>query len=516
MNDDNTFYDKLNETTSEWFDKTPDYVHSVGYGYKFVDGKRTDQLSITFYLNKKLTISEVPESELLPKTISVNGVEILTDVIESQMAKYAASCWDYNANMRYGWTDIWQINYLRDKIRPLKGGLSIANFAGSMYQIDKDNNPVGTGQYFDYSVGTMGLIVVDNQDNSLVGLTNAHVVVGRNTWEWNQTQYQTEAKNTFGIFNNSGAHRIYNCIDDVKMPIYGSTRTGSFVQNIYQPGESNDGTINFIYDSEIGKVKRFVSNIPYQNGSNYVDAALISLKQGSLDEWGNGLNVDESNCYNVYCLDYLVDGPMKFATTAEINSVLAGGNELYSVGRSTGPKGLEFGSSLKLIATNVTINIGDGVLNNTYTDALKFQYQDYSPYPVDFGDSGSVLIARFGNQVSTYEYKIIGLVFAVQTQDSPNTSNFAVACRIDRVASALNISAIPTTNNKPEIPKYKDSSAMNVTRFISGVKSNKVSGILCSAHPTNKYWQAGIVYSGDSTVDSLPVNNSSTYNCLNQ
>ena len=472
MNNDNTFHNKLNEVTSEWLDKTPDYVHSVGYGYKFVSGKRTDELSITFYLNKKLAISDIPEAELLPKTINVSGVEIATDVIESRMAKYAeGSSYYYNPSMRYGRVGFEGIDILRWYTRPLKGGISIANFGGSMYQTDQNGNPVGTGQYLNYSLGTMGLVVVDNQDNSLVGLTCAHVVVGRNTWEWNQTQYQTEAKNTFGIFNNSGAHRIYNCIDDVKMPLYGTTRTGIYPQTIYQPGESPEGSVDFIYNfdryggsTEIGKVKRFVASVPQGNGSNYVDAALISLNQSDLDERESfkicGFNLNQ-NWYSP---------AMQFATTEEINSVLTNGNELYSVGRTTGPKGLEFWTSLKLIATNVTINIGDGVLNNTYTDALKFQYEDYSPYPVDLGDSGSVLIARFDDFIFGYAYKIIGLVFGVQTQDSPNTSNFAVACRIDRVASALNISAMQPDLYSYET-KYRDSSAMTVNRFISGVKS---------------------------------------------
>ena len=514
MNNDNTFHDKLKEVISEWFDKTPDYVHSVGYGYKFIDGNKTDTLSITFGLDKKLAISDVPEAELLPKIISVNGVEIATDVIESTKAKYAASCYDYNSNMRYGYTDFSEINDLRDTQRRLQGGLSIANFAGTMYQTDQNNNPVGTGQYFNYSFGTMGLIVVDNQDNSLVGLTCAHNVVGRNTWEWNRTSYQTETQNAFGIFNNSNteAHRTYNCIDDVKMPLYGTTRTGIYPQIIYQPGESLDGSIDFVNsDNSIGTVKRFVASVPAPYGSNYVDAALISLKQ---------YLIDESYCFNIYGFNLnkgnLLNPAMQFATKEEIDSILDNDNELYSVGRTTGPKGLEFGSSLKLISTNVTINIGDGILNNTYVDALQFAYEDYSPYPVDLGDSGSVLIARFDDPLWGYTYKIIGLVFGVQTLDYPSTSNLAVACRIDRVASALNISAIPELNYNPYWPKYTDSSAMTVNRFISGVKSIKVSGILCPAKTNNIYWQAGIVYSGDSTVDDVPVNNSSTFNCLNQ
>lgn len=53
-------------------------LQGMGIGYKQVEGKKTDDLSITFFVEKKLKISEIPLGKLLPTTL--DGVKC--DVVE--------------------------------------------------------------------------------------------------------------------------------------------------------------------------------------------------------------------------------------------------------------------------------------------------------------------------------------------------------------------------------------------------------------------------------------------------
>jgi endonuclease G len=59
-------------------------VSSIGIGYKVRDGKQTNELSIQFTVNTKATPEALGELDTkeLPKSITVAGVEIPTDVIE--------------------------------------------------------------------------------------------------------------------------------------------------------------------------------------------------------------------------------------------------------------------------------------------------------------------------------------------------------------------------------------------------------------------------------------------------
>jgi hypothetical protein len=52
-------------------------VTGVDVGYKYVDGKKTDELSIRVYVEEKKAEQDVPANERIPKTIK--GVK--TDVI---------------------------------------------------------------------------------------------------------------------------------------------------------------------------------------------------------------------------------------------------------------------------------------------------------------------------------------------------------------------------------------------------------------------------------------------------
>lgn len=60
-------------------------VSSVGVGYKHVDGQPTGELAVQFTVNEKVSEPEALEAlgtSPLPESITVNGVEVPTDVIE--------------------------------------------------------------------------------------------------------------------------------------------------------------------------------------------------------------------------------------------------------------------------------------------------------------------------------------------------------------------------------------------------------------------------------------------------
>ena len=54
-------------------------VTGCAVGYKYIDGKKTNQLCIICYVNKKITIEKLTKKDMIPKLIE----GIPTDVVES-------------------------------------------------------------------------------------------------------------------------------------------------------------------------------------------------------------------------------------------------------------------------------------------------------------------------------------------------------------------------------------------------------------------------------------------------
>jgi endonuclease G len=57
-------------------------VTSVGIGYKVVAGKRTNELAIQFAVDEKVARPETLGSSPLPSTVSFEGMEFPTDVVQ--------------------------------------------------------------------------------------------------------------------------------------------------------------------------------------------------------------------------------------------------------------------------------------------------------------------------------------------------------------------------------------------------------------------------------------------------
>ena len=361
----------LRKLVEKYYDETPEDVVGVTYTKKMKDGKYTDEDAIVFTVKKKKPIDEIPEDEMLPEVINFNGSELKTDVIEGSYELLQCQTWVIPPTNR-------------NKFRPLKGGVSVTNYT---------NSP-GT-------VGTLGFIAVDTESNSLVGVSNNHVLV----------------KNAFSA-----------SYVDINLP----PLTNSFQNMVTQP---NDG-VDVGLQSSIGIVKKYVP-LSGQPISNTADVALTTVNQSDIDTG----------------VSYLQEGlngwsqPLEFATTEEIDSLSAGTIDLFSAGRTTGPKG-EGATKLRVFSTVSTFNIGYFNGDPVMYDSIKFSNSigfwatastlnpgQICTYPIAPGDSGSALLADFSGT-----RKIVGLVFA-GASDSLGRTIYAFANRIDDVAEQIGISA---------------------------------------------------------------------------
>ena len=285
-------------------------------------------------------------------------------------------------------------------------------------------------------MGTLGFVGVDNQTNSLVGVSNNHVLI--------EDAFLANERSTSGE----------------KSSIYENMVT--------QPNESG----NYGLQNAIGIVKKYVplSGTSYYNS---VDCALTTLNETDID----------STSYRQYGMTGWTQ-PLTFASTSEIDNLLSTNPNLFSAGRTTGPKGE---GDMKLfvdsISTTISINYNKQGTSTTiyFEDCIRF-YASASTtptgfvctYPIAGGDSGSALVADFSGT-----RKIIGLVFAGSYFNGQVVRG--LANRIDKVAEQMDIS--PWTGGTVN---YSDTGNTQ-THTVSGLSSEPY--IVLSG---NTYWQAGL------------------------
>lgn len=407
---------EIKNLISDLYQATPDNI-GVGFGYKIIGDQQTDQESIVFLVPKKIPLSELKEEEILPNTtFNLGNRTIVTDVIE------VGEIVPFACNPAcYTWQTVPPPN--RQFIRPVQGGISLTS-------------KTKTG-----SVGTLGAIVVDTETNALVGLTNNHVVI--------RDAFYTDQRNPLGPIENE-----YDIID-------GGVRDPDLA---YQPGEfgANPAYI-------IGQVIRYVPI--YSDGTpSKVDGALVSVDCDPV--------TDPTESFKQFGIDYAT--PMPFATTAEIDNLMATNPMLRSSGRTTGAKDGP-PCPLRTFAIGVSVPVGpypkQGVpVTVPFTELIQFVRPENDPnlatvcqYPIYPGDSGSVLIADFGGT-----YKIIGLNFA-------GSEYYGFACRIDNVATELGVKAwdgLP----KPVVDN-------DTIDYITVNGSNDVKTQVCDG---KTYWQVGL------------------------
>ena len=325
----------------------------------------------------------------------------------------------------------------RSYTRPVKGGLSMTSL--------NNNN----------TVGTFGLVVKDVATGCVLGLTNNHVSIA--------DAFYTNARDL-----NTQIQNDYDPVD-----------------SIYQ---GTEGAGYFNPANIIGRGVRYVPLHPQSSGlTNNVDAALFSLNSSVLSN---------NQSWKQVGLDSVVTDHLPFATTLEIDNLLASNTQLYSSGRTTGPKG---GATcpLKAFQLGVSFPINYKMQGNyvtvTMTDAIAYfkppvehpESQDPAEYgaccnPVRGGDSGSALIADIGGTI-----KVIGLVFAGSTPGcdvGPNSYTYGLACRIDEIASQLGI----TSWNKGDELKAVNTNTMEYITEPGGSDQKTKS---CDG---KTFWQVGL------------------------
>ena len=327
--------------------------------------------------------------------------------------------------------------------RPIKGGLSMTSLNNSN------------------TVGTFGLVVKDVATGALVGLTNNHVTI--------QDAFYTSQRNLAGVLQNE-----YSPVD-----------------NIYQDAEyaGVPPATNII-----GRSLRYVPIYPVTSGlTNSVDAAIFSI---------NLADISTTQSWRQVGLDSVVVDNLPFATTGEIDTLLAVNPQLYSSGRTTGPKGgatcplklFELGStfSINYIRQGVdTTVIMENTLGYFKPPLENPETQDPGQYgyccnPVRGGDSGSALIADIGGTI-----KVIGLVFAgggAGCDGGDNSYTFGYACRIDEVASQLGI----TSWDKEDLLAVVKTSTIEYKTELGG-SNDKTK--LCDG---KTFWQAGLTNTLDN------------------
>ena len=421
---------RLNEVTAELNRTTPENITGVGYGLAQRNGKTLSEYCITFTVDKKLPLDEIPEENRIPSQIEIDGVIYNTDVVEGvhEFTGYV-NCSDSDPSF-YSWQSTRPAN--QNTARPLVGGVSIGNvttgFLGS---------------------GTMGFIAVDNDDDTLVGISNNHVLI----------------KDAFYTSERDPNLILTNTVGNVGVQ---ATFADTFEVN------------------PIGVIKKyqpiFEDPVP-----NLADVACVAISQ--VDEEGNS-TIDSNESWKQSGFENITSPP-RFATTSEIDAALNNPNqEFFSSGRTTGPKGEGI---TKLYCTDPVQSVRIGGWNKQGTGVIVkydscFGYSakgpntpegDYCYFPIDAGDSGSAVLTMIGG-----EYVIVGLAFAGRHNGtSERLFEKAFACRIDNVAAALNIRAWDGSLNGIN---FSDTENVE-TYVVEGLSTEKA--IIRNG---KTYWQAGL------------------------
>lgn len=424
----------IKEKIQELYNNKSNNVKFIGYGYKITNNQTTDIPSITFAVEKKLPINEIPEQEIIPNAINIGNDFFLTDVIECHndaspfndcyvCDDYASSFNDMTAN--------------RSQYDNVKCGTSI-------------------GQYDSTKTGTLGMIVVDNDTNKLVGLTAAHVLVD----------------NFVNVAERIQENPPYNIFD----------------KRVLQPGRLDDSD-QYIQNT-IGLVKRYYPVSKISSNHNYIDAAIFSVS-----------NID-TNSIEYVGLNNTQSIP--FATTQELDTLVKNNNhfQIYKSGRTSGY--ISCPMSAKYVGVSVTIHYGYASIK--YDDNIIFTYdlKENNKYMNNVycpGDSGQAIIANI-NGIN----KIIGIAVAGGALSAGSTRNFAVVHRIDKIATLLNIS-------------HWDGISVNTSSFDSWTYAQEpIAGVSSDPYVIQdgiKYWQVGTSYYDNNAenISSLEYNtqNNSLY-----
>jgi hypothetical protein len=422
----------------------PEYITSVMVGPS-EDQSKNGKICV------KVTVSDISQTDnetkdideiigLLPSSFISNGVSY--DVEVRYGIHKSFTCQEDYPEFYY-WQDGEVTN--RNVHRPVKGGISVTNYTD-----------------LSSSRGTFGFTAIDNDTNSVVGVTNVHVII----------------KDGF-----------YASERDVSQPFYPVENSANAI--ITQPNEVTQG-----FSYRIGEVKKYQPFISLGStstvGVNKIDSATFSLDLLN----GQGDTITSTESYKQLGFeDFNSGNGFDFATSEEIDSMISvdslgnmtTNNELFISSRTTGIKGngdmkifpVEQGTvtlqyNKQNIATYVQIiECFEFVASTGATDAIN---GNTCPYPAAGGDSGSAIIANFNG-----EYKIVGQLFAGYEENGVPVKG--VFCRIDNIAELLNISP---WNSSVTSYNFSDTSQTEF-HYVEGLSDQKTLTL-----SGKTFWQVGI------------------------
>lgn len=399
---------------------------------KEVGGEQTSTDSFTFFVGQKVPESELAKDKILPKSITLPGGKVVaTDVVEGLCMPMG-----YIDGLAYQDCDEKDATANATKQRPIMGGTSI---------LPKHAKDKGEGAF-----GTLGCLVVDNEDGTLCALTNAHV-----------------ACEDFFLPNFNG-----------KTPRPADQLSAASIvnQDIFQ-GTESDGIAKLGDADSIGIVKRYSPigalgkvdtsqvSTPYYKTFGRVnavtgrptimcDAALIALKASvvSNDSWKQlGITSQGSSAPDFVTMAEYVQVMYDSAWGSfgtDTNSSPTTGPKMFASSRTSGPKEgdpeIEFLAPMTALTVPFRSSVSSaGYAMVTVTETFSFGLKKDSKPAKTLchnsmlaGDSGSTIWVEINGT-----WKILGLAFASWTNPKTLDTKMGFAMPMPIVAQVMNISA---------------------------------------------------------------------------
>lgn len=469
-------------------------ANAVSISRKKVNGKDIGKICVRFSVLKKIDKSELSNKKIIPEKIEYNGKVYETDVEQQSPAKFLdcgfTPCFSYNEELER-WEQVLvspEDTEQRTKLRPLTGGLSICNF-------DDDS----------FATGTLGQLCIDERDNTIVGLTNAHVVIHdvrfNKDKELCYTPYNKRVAQP-GIADDLRADNTYGGLNP--WDLLGSPMV---LREAYI-NEHNIGTVKRHWPIESDTDGQWQTQDPiniYMNGRyNQIDAAIVAVTSEVVDNTSVASRSRAFGIFNISDNDlvpWATDAQMEQLIQDFDNGVII---HVAKSGRTTGTTGFNYeNGNCPAVITEISAYVpvtyaegrDNGVMDKSDTededpvlcpfeDCLVFEYfppiehplfpQMCPTAPLAGGDSGSVLVTNhFGGDV------VIGHCFA-------GGGTTGIATRIDHVRNTLNVRG-PTIADVQSALTFTDYSQANYITA-SGVNVES-SGYLM--YNGKKYWQIG-------------------------
>jgi hypothetical protein len=393
----------------DFYETTSDNVCGVGFGFKTVGNETQQTSSVVFYVREKKPKEEIPQSELLPATLTINGKEYKTDVVElpATSVGYFGTCYTY-ANQAE--SEIARLQGFPTPLLPMRGGQEIVMC------------PDPSTAYGGYAVGTLGFFGIDLLDNKIVGVTNTHVAV----------------ENTYfaGDVRRPPADELLEPLNIIEPRHF--ALTGQKYPNC---ALIRDNGVS--YHPAALHVKRYVPQYSYEQTvandalSNRVDAALLIMNPGKFKDTDTYF-VDETSfsIRRPSDLEALennnppVTPPyLPFATRVEMDAMFArilDGETVFvrSTGRTTGPKG--YCEQRKIYITRRIVDFVGSPPSSQEGHPGFPSYKDIfetKPFPGslpgtwagDRGDSGSAIIADFTTEEPPFDVEELSQIGTLAT-----------------------------------------------------------------------------------------------------